>query len=228
MDSALPDVDVRTAAFKIAPRLEIANAMEQVERLMRPPDDSYYQELHASYRRVRHFFPRFLRTITFAGSPAGQSVLDALTSLKEIANGGQPPSAKPPMDVVTPRWLRYVTRADGTVDRRAYTFCVLERLRVALSRRDVFVSPSVRYADPRLGLLQGAAWEAARPMICRSLGHPADAQEAVNLYVCSSCSRNRFTAFANSLSRRIGRWRHTSPTTPPCASNPVMAQIDWS
>jgi hypothetical protein len=84
--------------------------------------------------------------------------------------------------VVTPRWLRYVTRADGTVDRRAYTFCVLERLRVALSRRDVFVSPSVRYADPRLGLLQGAAWEAARPMICRSLGHPADAQEAVSLF----------------------------------------------
>lgn len=181
MDSALPDVDVRTAAFKIVPRLEIENAMEQVERLMRPPDDIYYQELQASYRRVRHFFPRFLRTITFAGSPAGQSVIDALTSLKEIENGGQPPSAKPPMDVVTPRWLRYVTRADGTVDRRAYTFCVLERLRVALSRRDVFVSPSVRYADPRLGLLQGAAWEAARPMICRSLGHPADAQEAVSL-----------------------------------------------
>ena len=39
MDAALPDVDVRTAAFKIVPRLEIENAMEQVERLMRPPDD---------------------------------------------------------------------------------------------------------------------------------------------------------------------------------------------
>ena len=124
MDSALPDVDVRTAAFKIVPRLEIENAMEQVERLIRPPDDIYYQELQASYRRVRPFFPRFLHTITFAGSPAGQSVIDALTALTEIENGGQRPSAKPPMDVVPPRWLRYVTRADGTVDRRAYTFCV--------------------------------------------------------------------------------------------------------
>ena len=91
-----------TAAFKIVPRLEIEHAMEQVERLIRPPDALYYQELQASYRRVRHFFPRFLRTITFAGSPAGQSVIDALTSLKEIEHDleGYPRNLGCPKSVV--------------------------------------------------------------------------------------------------------------------------------
>ena len=45
-----------------------------------------------------------------------------------------------------------------------------------LRRRDVFVAPSWRYADPRSGLLAGSEWEAARPIVCRSLGYPADAE----------------------------------------------------
>lgn len=67
---------------------------------------------------------------------------------------------------------------------------------MALSRRAGFVSPRVRSADPRLGLLQGAAWEAARPMICRSLGHPADAQEAVSLF-CAQLDQTYRTVAAN-------------------------------
>lgn len=47
---------------------------------------------------------------------------------------------------------------------------MLDKLRAAIRRRDVFVSPSWRYADPRAGLLAGAEWEAARPIVCRSLG----------------------------------------------------------
>ncbi|MDB0554502.1 Tn3 family transposase, partial [Ralstonia solanacearum] len=43
-------------------------------------------------------------------------------------------------------------------------------LQRALKKRDVFVAPSWRYADPRAGLLEGAEWEAARPIICRTLG----------------------------------------------------------
>lgn len=34
----------------------------------------------------------------------------------------------------------------------------------------MFVAPSWRYADPRAGLLDGAEWQAARPIICRTLG----------------------------------------------------------
>ena len=50
-------------------------------------------------------------------------------------------------------------------------FCVLHQLYAALRRRDVFVSPSWRYGDPRAGLLSGSDWEATRPIIWRTLTH---------------------------------------------------------
>jgi TnpA family transposase len=64
---------------------------------------------------------------------------------------------------------RLVVGADGEVDRHAYTFCVLERLRAGLRRRDLFVDKSVRWGDPRAKLLQGEVWEATRSTVCRTL-----------------------------------------------------------
>jgi hypothetical protein len=48
-------------------------------------------------------------------------------------------------------------------------------MRTGIHRRDLFASPSLRYADPRIVLLAGSAWEAARPFICRTLGLSTDA-----------------------------------------------------
>jgi hypothetical protein len=59
-------------------------------------------------------------------------------------------------------------------------FCTLDALRTALRRRDVFVAPSWRYADPRIGLLDGAEWLSARPIICRSLGLTIDAKTTLD------------------------------------------------
>jgi TnpA family transposase len=66
------------------------------------------------------------------------------------------------------------TNKETTIDPIAYTFCVLDKLQAALKRRDVFISPSWRYADPRANLHSGAEWEAIRPMICRSLNLTTD------------------------------------------------------
>jgi TnpA family transposase len=65
------------------------------------------------------------------------------------------------------------------IDQRAYLFCTLDRLRVALKRRDVFVATSWRYADPRKGLLSDTEWQAARPVVCRTLGWSSDPQAVV-------------------------------------------------
>ena len=81
-----------------------------------------------------------------------------------------------PHEVIMKSWQRYVLREDGAVDYQAYTFCVLDQLRIALQRRDVFVSPSWRYADPRAGLLAATEWETARPVICRTLELPPDSR----------------------------------------------------
>ncbi len=66
------------------------------------------------------------------------------------------------------------------VDPRAYTFCVLDQLRVALKRRDVFVHPSWRYADPRSGLLSGSEWETARQTVASTLGYSLDPKPALD------------------------------------------------
>ena len=53
---------------------------------------------------------------------------------------------------------------------------MLGQLQTAIHRRDVFTSPSWRYADPRANLLSDAEWEATRLIVCRTLGLPPDPQ----------------------------------------------------
>jgi TnpA family transposase len=80
------------------------------------------------------------------------------------------PGNDAPREIISKPWQRHVLREDDAIDFHAYTFCVLSELRIALRRRDVFVAPSWRYADPRAGLLDSAEWESTRPIICRTLG----------------------------------------------------------
>jgi hypothetical protein len=44
----------------------------------------------------------------------------------------------------------------------------------------VFAVPNLRFADPRIGLLDGAAWEAAKPTVCRTLGKSQNADEEID------------------------------------------------
>ena len=53
-------------------------------------------------------------------------------------------------------------RPEGTVDRNAYVFCVLELFHAGLRHRDIFALTSERFCDPRAKLLSGPAWEAAK------------------------------------------------------------------
>jgi len=130
----------------------------------------FYRELRSRQVTVRRFLPHLLRTIHFDGNPAGKPLLDALEWLRQKSGH------EPPMDVVNKAWKRHVALEDGSTDRTGFTFCVLDRLHTALRRRDVFVTPSWRYGDPRSGLLSGPEWEVARPIVCRSLGLTSDPQ----------------------------------------------------
>ena len=173
LDPALPDGKLRAKVFAKIPRAELAQALEAVETLVRPPDDVYYRELTGRYRGVRRFLPAVLKYLRFETNPAGEPVVEAFKWL-----GANEPLTKPandaPREVITKAWRYHVLGEDGTMDYRAYTFCVLHRLYAALRRRDVFVRPSWRYADPRAGLLTGSEWEVARPIICRTLGLTPD------------------------------------------------------
>ncbi len=170
LDPALPDHEVRTQVFTQIPRERLEQPLKEAYALLRPPNDVFYLELKERYRRIRLFLPKLLQHIRFAAAPAGESTVAALAYLRQHLHRRTFDDAAP-LEVVNKAWQRYVMPdlTKKTLDPRAYIFCVLDRLRTALKRRDVFVTPSWRYADPRIGLLSGAEWETARPMICRTL-----------------------------------------------------------
>ncbi len=177
LDGAVNDGGLRTAIFAAVPQAALEAAVGQVDSLTRPPDDPYFDELLAQHRRIRRFLPHFARIVALGAMPAGRPVLKALHHLRKVEDGGVAGEAWP-TEFVPKSWTHRVTR-NGLVDRRAWTLCLIDRLRGALRRRDVFAVPSLRFADPRIGLLDGAAWEAARPTVCRTLGKSQSAGEEI-------------------------------------------------
>ena len=170
------DPDVRAAVFARIAQEDLAAAVATVDALACPPGEGGQQELLTRYPTVRRFLPALFRTITFAGTPAGQPVLEAVRFLAEIEQRRAPDLSAAPLGVVTPAWRRRVIGPGHAIDRRSYTLCVLEQAHAALRRRDRFVAPSARWGDPRAKLLAGAAWVATRPQILRMLGRAPDAQ----------------------------------------------------
>lgn len=174
LDPTIADREVREVALAAHSSAAITAAVEQVADLTRPPDETYYDHLLAQSRRIGRVRSRLLSTITFAALPAGQPVLEAYRFLQAIEPKSRPSLAQAPLAVITRAWKRYVYQGT-TIDRLAYTYCVLDRLKDALRRRDVFVFPSLRYADPRRGMIPLADWPQQRPQVCRMLGRSADA-----------------------------------------------------
>jgi hypothetical protein len=109
--------------------------------------------------------------------------------------------------VVTPAWRRLVFPVPGEVDRRAYTLCVVARLRDALARHDVFVDKSMHWVDPRVQLLAGNEREAARSRVCRMLRLSPTANEELALLREELDQTYRHTAerFADNEAVRVER-----------------------
>ena len=174
LEQACSYQDVRAKVMlRIGPRKLIA-AMAAIDELSRPPDDRYYPELQTKYRSLRRYLPHVLTSIQFSGTQGANPVLDALEFLKSLELDNKRSMNGAPIEFITHPWRRYVFSENRTIDRQAYTFCFLDRLRDALSRREVFVPASARYADPRVGMLDGDDWDSARIQICRVLGRSPD------------------------------------------------------
>ena len=164
LDSSVLDHELRECVYAAIGREELTQSLNEVRGLVRPPDDVFYTELEARKATVSRFLPTLLRVIRFDANPAAQALVQSLKWLREK------PDHDPPTAIVGKAWRRHVVQDDGRVNATAYTFCALDELRGAIRRRDIFIGPSWRYADPRAGLLAGAEWEASRPIVCRSLG----------------------------------------------------------
>ncbi len=162
---------VRRDIFERIPERELKMATETIASIARPPDDRYYERVMKSYSHVRQFLPALISGVPFAATPNSKPVLDALQALPRLERRRRLTAVDDAIvpSIVTPSWRGHVYPQQDKLDRHAYTYCVLDQLQQALRRRDVFVNDSTRWADPRRLLLDGAAWEAARPNVLRAL-----------------------------------------------------------
>ncbi|MFO8930423.1 Tn3 family transposase [Legionella pneumophila serogroup 1] len=163
LDNNLTDQEVRSKIFNTVGYEELIIAVTEANTLIQPPDDVFYRELEDKEQTIKNFLPALLRVIHFDGNEAGKPIIEALNWLKNKSK------KEAPMALVSKTWKRYVLDKENQFNKTAYIFCILDKLQGALKRRDLFVSPSWRYSDPRANLHGGKEWEAIRPVICRSL-----------------------------------------------------------
>jgi hypothetical protein len=126
------------------------------------------------------------RVIEFEATADAQKVLTAMRDLPGLLDAR--PTGRVPKDYLDarrgqrgPGAGRLVAaagvpkdRPEGTVDRNAYVFCVLELFHTGLRHRDIFATISDRWSDPRIRLLAGSRWDDAKGAALSALQLPED------------------------------------------------------
>ncbi|MFD7623526.1 Tn3 family transposase [Streptomyces sp. NPDC059802] len=184
-----PKVETLTAMWErieaVVPRAELAAAIAALFELTPPldsdADEAWRAMLVGRFGTVRPFLKLLVKVVDFGATPEGMPVLTALKSLPDLMGRKKVGPQEIDTDLLVGSWRRLVLSAPhlepGTVDWKAYTFCILEQFHRMLRRREVFAKNSSKWGDPRAKLLAGEAWEQAKPTVLASLNLPAGASE---------------------------------------------------
>lgn len=171
---------LRNVIYSKCSKEKLAKSIATINAIARPSSDHFHEEMVEQYGKVKRFLPRLLKDITVKTAPAGKITLEAFDYLAELGHSRKQTLDNPPLEIISNPWKRLVFNKDGQVTTRGYTLCFLDKLQDSLRRRDVFIEGSDRWGDPRSKLLQDVEWQANRIKVCRSLGHPVQANEAVS------------------------------------------------
>ena len=177
-------VDVATAwaaVETVAPREQVVAAQAVVDELLPDADGDdtgLRANIAARYGVVRPFVELLAEAMPLDATPAGLPLLREVHRLPELLRRRVSQKPLDPAEVedkLVPLMWRPAVFANrrlpqGTVDRDAYVLCLLDQLRAALRRRDVFAHPSLRWSDPRAHLLVGADWLVVRDEVLAGLG----------------------------------------------------------
>jgi len=179
LNEAMDSQRLREAIYERVSKQKLEQSVAVVNELARPSEEQYHEEMVEQYGRVRPFLYKLLNNIKFACAPSGETTMTALNYLVELGPTRKQVLEKAPHEIISNPWRRLVFDEQGRVTLRGYTLCFLDKLQDSLRRRDVYVSGSDRWGDPRTKLLDGAEWKSQRGQVCRSLGHPVNGQEAI-------------------------------------------------
>ncbi|MGW0447946.1 Tn3 family transposase [Streptosporangium sandarakinum] len=201
-------VEVWKAIEEVVPRERLAAAVETVAAFVPVTDDDaaaeWRAELVKRYRTVQGFIELLLEVIGFRAVAAGGPVLAMVRTAAAMAKGRRryaPGDIAAHEHLITGAWRPLVYRnpdlPDGQIDKAAFVLCAVMHLHQALRRRDVFAEGADRWSDPRARLLEGAAWEAARPKILTSL--ELEIEPAAHLAELASALEGAYTRVLGGL-----------------------------
>ena len=145
-------------------------------------DDSV-KVISRKYRSARKFMPTFLELMQFTALPNTQSLKDAFDLLKTNEDNKikELDFETASRDFIPDTWKAYVYSSPDKIRKSHYTICLLEQIRLAIRRRDLFVHPSIKWTDPREELLQGQAWAKIKPAICKGLDRKEKVEDQLAL-----------------------------------------------
>ncbi|WP_432167823.1 Tn3 family transposase, partial [Streptomyces sp. bgisy031] len=169
----------------VVPRRELAAALAAMFELAPPldsdADEAWRRQLVGRFGTVRPFLKALVDVVDFGATPQGADILAALKSLPGLLGRRKVAPGEIDAGLLAGSWKRLVLASPdaepGCVDVKAYALCVLEGLHRMLRRREVFAVSSSKWGDPRAKLLDGEAWERARPVVLASLGLPGEPGE---------------------------------------------------
>ena len=178
--------EVWEAIEAVVSRAELRAALVLVNENVPPADaadpDDWRAELLGRYTTVSGFLKLLPNVISFGANAEGAAVLEAMRALsgvlayRSLLLAPLIPGSVVHAEVVNGPWRRLVfghpAYADGTVNRHAYTFCVLEQFWRHLKRREIYAGASTKWRNPQAGLLEGEAWQAIRADVLTTLGLP--------------------------------------------------------
>jgi len=82
LNDTVPDAELRKQLFSRISPDALALALSGVNKLIRPTDNVYYQELDAKYKTVRRFLPALAKHIHFGANAAGEPFIAAFAWLR--------------------------------------------------------------------------------------------------------------------------------------------------
>lgn len=183
LDEKIADKSIRQTVFKEIAKVKLQAAKEKVAELTTEATDNSAKVISRKYRSARKFMPAFLELMQFSALPDTQSLKDAFDLLKTNEHNGikELDFTTAPQDFIPDSWKAYIYSSPDKISKPHYTICLLEQMRLAIRRRDLFVQPSIKWTDPREELLQGEAWTKIKPAICKGLDRKENVEDQLAL-----------------------------------------------
>lgn len=192
-DESMTVAQVWEAFEHVVSRDDLRASVSHVRQVLPPvevnPDGEWRATMIGRYASVRGFVPLLCQVIDFGATGEGLPVLAAMRILPDLLDAR--PSKRVPAGwlderridaaVVPAGWWRRLVyppdRPEGAVHRAGYVFCLLEQFHDQLMHRAIYAPRATKWADPRVRLLAGAAWELAKGPALRALQLSEDPDE---------------------------------------------------